>query len=323
MSLNHLPYCLLVLTLLTGCATDSAIQVSPTTSQVIDNTISPEATQQILSVLADDDMQGRKDGSIGGQRAARYIEQHFKAAGLLPFDGLKSYRQVYSYSDQPVSNILGVIKGKSRPDEFVVFGAHYDHLGTTDQGGDRIFNGANDDASGVTALIQLAKYYTQLGNNERSIVFVAFSGEEAGGFGSKAFSQLLDPTKVVAMFNIEMIGTQSKWGRNSAYITGFDRSDFGTILQQNLKESNFNFYPDPYPEQDLFYRSDNATLAAQGVPAHTISTSKMDNEPYYHTVDDEIETLDIANTTAIIKAIAISATSIISGQSTPTRIQNR
>jgi hypothetical protein len=77
----------------------------------------------------------------------------------------------------------------------------------------------------------------------------------------------------MAMFNLEMIGTESKWGRNSAYITGFEKSNMGEILQKNLEGSVLN-YADPYPEQQLFYRSDNATLARLGVPAHTISTSK-------------------------------------------------
>ena len=76
----------------------------------------------------------------------------------------------------------------------------------------------------------------------------------------------------------------------------------------------------PYPEQQLFYRSDNATLAKLGVPAHTISTSKMDSEPTYHTADDEFETLDIDNMTQIIKSIALSSYSIISGKDTPTRV---
>ena len=78
------------------------------------------------------------------------------------------------------------------------------------------------------------------------------------------------------MFNIEMIGTESKWGKNAAYITGFEKTNMGEILQNNLKGSAFSFYPDPYPSQNLFYRSDNATLARLGVPAHTISTAKMD-----------------------------------------------
>jgi len=131
---------------------------------------------------------------------------------------------------------------------------------------------------------------------------------------------LADPEKVVAMFNIEMIGTESKWGRNSAYITGYEKTDMGQILDRNLEGTGFKFYPDPYPQQNLFYRSDNATLARLGVPAHTISTSKMDSEKYYHTQEDEIETLDMNNMAEIIKAIAISATSIIAGKDTPTRV---
>jgi Zn-dependent M28 family amino/carboxypeptidase len=122
------------------------------------------------------------------------------------------------------------------------------------------------------------------------------------------------------MFNIEMIGTESKWGINSAYITGFERSDMGAILQKNLSGSSFSFHPDPYPTEQLFYRSDNATLARQGVPAHTISTSKMDSEKYYHTRGDEISTLDIKNMTRIIQAIALSSTSIVDGRDTPTRV---
>ena len=131
----------------------------------------------------------------------------------------------------------------------------------------------------------------------------------------------MDPSKVVAMFNIEMIGTESKWGNNSAYITGFEKTDFGAILQRNLEGSNFKFYPDPYPKEQLFYRSDNARLAAQGVPAHTISTSKMDVEANYHKLSDEVSTLDLDNMTEIIKAIAISSQSIISGKDTPSRVK--
>jgi Zn-dependent M28 family amino/carboxypeptidase len=123
------------------------------------------------------------------------------------------------------------------------------------------------------------------------------------------------------MFNIEMIGTESKWSSNSAYITGYDRSDFGKILQANLEGSNFHFEPDPYPQQNLFYRSDNATLAALGVPAHTISTSKMDNEPNYHKQSDEIATLDMKNMAEIIKAIAISSKTIVNGKDTPGRVK--
>ncbi|MGE0589757.1 MAG: M20/M25/M40 family metallo-hydrolase [Cyclobacteriaceae bacterium] len=220
-----------------------------------------------------------------------------------------------------MSNVVGMIEGKSLKDEFVIFSGHYDHIGIQPAvEGDSIANGADDDASGTTAVISLAKYYSKLKSNERSLIFVAFTAEEVGGFGSKYFSQQLDPNKVVAMFNIEMIGKPSKWGTNSAFITGFERSNFGEILEKNVQGAQFHFYPDPYIEQNLFYRSDNATLARLGVPAHSISTDQIPTDPYYHTVDDEVETLDMSNIASTIRAIAIGAASIVSGQDTPTRI---
>src|SRR6185436_18948536 len=115
-----------------------------------------------------------------------------------------------------------------------------------DKNQDSIFNGANDDAAGTTAVIMLAKYFSKLKNNERTLIFVAFTAEEIGGYGSRYFSKQLDPEKVVAMFNIEMIGTDSKWGANSAYITGYEKTDMGKILEKNLEGSQFKFYPDPY-----------------------------------------------------------------------------
>lgn len=221
-----------------------------------------------------------------------------------------------------MDNVVGILPGKSKPNEYVIFSGHYDHLGIgkPDNKGDSIYNGANDDASGTTAMIMLAKYFKQLGNNERTLIFAAFTAEESGGYGSQYFSKQFDPAKVVAMFNIEMIGTESKWGTNSAYITGYEKTDMGKILEKNLEGSKFEFHPDPYTEQNLFYRSDNATLARQGVPAHTISTSKMDAEPNYHKQSDEIGTLNLKNMTEIIKAIAVSSTSIISGKDTPSRV---
>ena len=228
-------------------------------------------------------------------------------------------------TNSSLSNVVGVLPGKTKKDEFVIFSAHYDHLGIgkPDAKGDSIYNGANDDAAGTTAVIMLADYFSKLKNNERTLIFVAFTAEEIGGFGSKYFSKQIEPEKTIAMFNIEMIGTESKWGKNSAYITGYEKSNFGKILQKNLEGSSFHFEPDPYPNQNLFYRSDNATLAALGVPAHTISTSKMDNEPNYHKQSDEIETLDMNNMAEIIKAIAISSKTIISGKDTPTRVEKK
>ena len=223
-----------------------------------------------------------------------------------------------------MTNITGRIPGRSRREEMVVFSGHYDHIGIkAPVAGDSIANGADDDASGTTAVITLARYFKKLGAQERTLVFAAFTAEEIGGFGSQHFSRQLDPDQVIAMFNIEMIGKESKFGRNAAFITGFEKSDFGEILQRNLSGTPFNFHPDPYPDQDLFYRSDNATLARLGVPAHTISTDQIDTDKLYHSVDDEFGSMDIGNVTATIRAIALSARGIVSGQDTPRRVNRQ
>lgn len=284
------------------------------------------ATSEITRIeteLASDKMEGRAIFSPGIVLASTFIEQEFQKIGLDYYDNLKNYRQEFETKGQKANNVIGIIPGKSKSKEYVVFSAHYDHLDMKSSGEDKIYNGANDDASGVTAVIALAKYFKENPQNERTLIFVLFTGEEVGGFGSKFFTQGINPDAVSAMFNIEMIGTESKWGKNSAYITGYEKSDFGTILQKNLKDTNFMFHPDPYPTEQLFYRSDNARLAAKGVPAHTISTSKMDAEPNYHQLSDEVSTLDLVNMTEIIKAIALSSKSIVNGLDTPSRIEKR
>jgi hypothetical protein len=233
------------------------------------------------------------------------------------------YRQ--TITEQKLKNVVGILPGKKKKDEYVIFSGHYDHLGIRqpNKDGDSIYNGANDDAAGTTAVIMLAHYFAAKKDNERTLIFAAFTAEESGGYGSRYFSQQYDPAKVMAMFNIEMIGTESKWGTNSAFITGYERTDMGKILEKNLEKTNFKFYPDPYPTQQLFFRSDNATLARLGVPAHTISTSKMDSEKFYHTQDDEIETLDMKNMAEIIKAIALSSATIVAGKDTPSRVDTK
>jgi hypothetical protein len=259
-------------------------------------------------------------------KRGRIIEKPSGSAGVVFVLGILQANNFTVAANSKVEslslfNVAGMIPGKSKEKEFVLFSAHYDHLGMIGSvEGDSIANGADDDASGTTAVIALAKYYKQLKNNERTLIFVAFTAEEIGGFGAKHFSSKLNPDDVVAMFNIEMIGKESKFGKNAAFITGYDRSDFGDILQKNLAGTDFKFHPDPYPTQNLFYRSDNATLAALGVPAHTISTDQIDSDKFYHTVNDEFETLDAANIWSTIKAIALSAKSIVAGIDTPKRI---
>lgn len=290
-------------------------------AQDINKIITIKYVDRLIKTLSSDEMEGRGMFSPGIEKAASFIEKEFKTIGLKPMEGEDNFRQTFDIDGKSAFNIAGIIPGKSKATELVVFSGHYDHLGIvkgSEQ--DSIANGADDDASGITAMIALAKYYKALNNNERTLIFVAFTAEEIGGFGSKHFSKNLNPDDVVAMFNIEMIGKESRFGKNAAFITGFDKSDFGKILQNNLKGTEFSFHPDPYIRQNLFYRSDNATLAALGVPAHTISTDQIDTDAFYHTVKDEYGTLDTENILSTIKAIAKSAITIIKGTDTPSRI---
>jgi len=186
---------------------------------------------------------------------------------------------------------------------------------------DSIYNGADDDASGTTAMMALAEYYAKKKDNERTIIFVAFTGEEMGLIGSTHFGKDVDASKFVAGINIEMIGKQSNFGPKTAWLTGFERSDFGKIIQENLVGSGYQLFPDPFKKFNLFFRSDNASLARLGIPSHTFSTGPIDVDVHYHKASDEPETLNVSNITETIRAIAIGTESIINGTDTPTRIQ--
>ncbi|MGB0879430.1 MAG: M28 family peptidase [Polaribacter sp.] len=281
-----------------------------------------------LYTLASDEMQGRRSGTTGIEKAAKYIENEFKRIGLKTYDTLKNYRQTFTFQNRRTkkditsSNIIGVLEGKSKKDEYVIVSAHYDHLGIRKKEGqlDSIYNGANDDASGVTGVLTLAEYFKNKNDNQRTIVFVAFTAEEMGLIGSTHFGKEIDATKFVAGINLEMIGKTPSFGSNTAWLTGFERSDFGNIIQKNLKGTGYQLFPDPYKKFNLFFRSDNASLARLGVPSHTFSTSPIDTDKDYHRASDEAETLNMTVITQTIEAVAKGTESIIKGTDTPRRI---
>jgi hypothetical protein len=218
-------------------------------------------------------------------------------------------------------NVIGVLPGK-RSGEAVLISAHYDHLGVLPPvEGDSIANGANDDASGTTAVLELARYFGSRGTPERTLIFAAFGGEELGMLGSRYLAGRIDPDSLVAMVNLEMIGTVSKFGPHSFWITGFDKSDLGSIVGEDLKGTAYSVYPDPYPELNLFFRSDNASFSRKGVPAHSFSTDPIDSDTLYHTVKDEIGSIDIGHLDDIIRGIALGIGGIVDGRRTPARIK--
>jgi hypothetical protein len=228
-----------------------------------------------------------------------------------------------SIAEKTLTNIVAVLPGTDKnpatAKEVVLYSSHYDHLGVTPDGKE-IFNGADDDASGTSAVINLAQHFAHKGNNKRTLMFSAFTAEEIGGFGSKYFSQQLNPADVVAMINIEMIGKPSKFGAGTVWMTGMDRSNLGELLNNSLKTKNTEVYKDPYPEQGLFYRSDNATLARLGVPAHSFSSTQLDKDKHYHQTSDDINSLDLVSMYKVIESLSVATQGLVDGTITPTRI---
>jgi Iap family predicted aminopeptidase len=286
-----------------------------------DTVITKDLINKHIITLSSDKMEGRRAGSDGIEKATQYIESEFERIGLSQYDTLNSFRQNFDFYGMSFNNVVGVLKGKSLSDEFIIISAHYDHLGIDyEMDGDNIYNGANDNASGVTAVLTLAEYFKKSDVNERSIIFIAFTGEEMGLRGSRYFGKNINPNNIMAGINIEMIGVQSEYGKNTAWLTGFDRSDFGEIIQKNLSDTKYKVFADPYPKQNLFFRSDNAALARLGIPAHTFSTTPMEKDSHYHKVTDEYKNLDVLTIKESIELISKGILSIIKGEDTPTRI---
>ena len=290
--------------------------------------IDSSSVKKHLYTLASDAMEGRRTGTPGIEKAAVYIENEFKRIGLSTFQDLETYRQTFRFQNKrtkkeiQASNIIGVLEGNGKKDEYVVISAHFDHLGIRQKEGelDSIYNGANDDASGVTGVLTLAEYFKNKASNERTIVFVAFTGEEMGLIGSKHFGKGINASAFVAGINLEMIGKTPSFGPNTAWLTGFERSDFGQIIQRNLEGTGYQLFPDPYKKFNLFFRSDNASLARLGVPSHTFSTTPIDVDKDYHKVSDEAETLNMMVIAQTIQAVAKGTESIINGKDTPSRV---
>lgn len=304
-------------------------------SSLVDSLFRPDSLRHIVEVLAADSLAGRYTGTPENFKAALFIADEFKRAGLKPISGNNGFLMEL----KPLwNNVVGAIQGKSKPGQIIIFSAHYDHIGTIKtnpypkaggngevEKGDEIYNGANDDASGVAAVISLAKYFKELDNNERTLIFIAFTGEELGFLGSQYLADDCEPDSIVAMINIEMIG-RGQFQNSSPFVTGHDKSDLISILNRNynsfaVKKSGKEFFKvDSHSNEFLFARSDNFPFALKGVPAHTIQVTSTDDE-FYHNLNDEAITLDFNLMKRIIHAIAIATTGLIKGTDTPSRIK--
>ena len=194
-------------------------------------------------------------------------------------------------------NIVGYLEGSDArlKDEFILVGAHYDHIGSGKEvNGDTIANGANDNAAGTVGVIQLAKYFAGQ-DHKRSIIFALFSGEEMGLKGSKHLAEKLksEGIDLYVMFNLEMIGVPMKAKDYKAYLTGFERSNLAEKFNAYSGDENILGFLPQAKQMSLFQRSDNYPFYESfQVPAQTVSTFDFSNYNYYHHVDDEAENLD-------------------------------
>lgn len=189
-------------------------------------------------------------------------------------------------------NAVGLLRGSdpAAASEAVFLSAHLDHLGIGEVvNGDGLYNGADDDASGCVAVLELARALSSGQRPHRTIYFVCFGSEERGGFGARYFvaHSPVPLDHVVADITFEMLGRpDAKVAANTLWLTGYERSTLGP----ELAKQGAQLVADPHPEQNFFQRSDNYTLALRGVVAHTVSSFGLHAD--YHRPSDEISKID-------------------------------
>ena len=261
--------------------------------------VSLSKVTQVLSTLASDEMNGREIGTPENDSAAVYIGRQFKENNL-DFCVGDSYLVPFQYKGKVAYNVCGIQKGKS--EKTLAFTAHFDHITSAKSTGDQIFNGADDNASGVTTVVGLADYF-KTKNPEFSLMYIAFNGEEQGMKGSKAIADLQNLQskfqKITALFNFEMMATVSQFGPNAVYMTGDEFSDLDELFNAKTV-NNLKINADPYLGQGLFYRSDNVSFVKKNIIAHSISTVDMTTAKHYHQPNDDITVVNFNNLTQII-----------------------
>jgi hypothetical protein len=264
-----------------------------------------------LKYLSSDELEGRESGTKGMEKAADYLERFFITNNVKSY--FSSYRDTLSDFKGTAYNVVGYIEGTDPvlKKEFLLISGHYDHIGLAKEGvnGDFINNGANDDASGSTAVAEMAKYFSVSKSNKRSVLFVFFVGEEKGLLGSKHLAKKLKQQNfnLYAQFNIEMIGVPMKRDY-LAYITGFEKSNMAEKINEYTGKNSIGFLPKAQ-EYKLFYRSDNYSFYdVFKVPCQSVSTFDFENFDYYHHVSDEFKAMDIGHMTHFIQEMLPAVT---------------
>lgn len=257
----------------------------------------------LMDYLASDALQGRGAGSEGIAKAAMFITDILVSNGINPY--FETYKDTLENFDDIAYNVVGVLEGTDPKlkNEYVVLGAHYDHLGIINpENGDDIANGANDNASGTSTLLELARYFGSEQSNKRSLIFAFFSAEEKGLLGSKHLAKKLKEQgiDVYAMLNYEMMGVPMVAKDHLVYLTGYDLSNLAEVSNRYAGEKVVGFLPKA-KEFNLFKRSDNYAFHQEfNIPSQTYSTFDFTNFPYYHKVDDESTEMDYEHMARVV-----------------------
>ena len=275
-------------------------------TMVMPNIKNMKSVEKTIGFLAADELMGRKTGSPGIEMAAQFIEARFKDAGVKPY--FAGYRDTFTAKGLDAFNIVGMVEGND-PDlknEYVIIGAHYDHIGTAKAvGDDTIANGADDNAAGTATVLALADYFAKAKTNKRTLIFTLYSAEEMGLLGSKHLSSMLKKKNIdlYTMFNIEMVGVPMVNKDHLVYASGYELSNIAEKFNGYAGQNVIGFLPKA-KEFNLFMRSDNYPFYEDfKIPAHTISSFDFTNYEHYHAVGDEADKMDIAFMEKLIKAL--------------------
>ncbi|MGH1383357.1 M28 family metallopeptidase [Kordia sp.] len=265
--------------------------------------IKAQEVDDIVTYLASDELEGRDTGSEGIEKAASYIENYFKDLGVKPY--FDTYRDSFTVKGKNAFNVVGYLEGTD-PDlknEFVIIGAHYDHIGFAEPvGDDKIANGANDNAAGVGTVLTMAKYFAKTKSNKRSILFTLFSAEEKGLLGSKYLAETLkkENLNLYLMLNFEMVGVPLIDKDYVAYASGYERSNLAEKMNEYAGKKIVGFFPKA-KEYQLFYRSDNYPFFKEfNVPSQTFCTFDFTNFDHYHKVGDSSDKMNFDHMAAFV-----------------------
>lgn len=265
-----------------------------------------EKTGAIISFLASDELKGRDTGSVGIEKAANFIEDIFKANGIAPY--FSSFKDTLLNFEKPAYNVVGVIEGSDEnlKKEYVIVGAHYDHIGEIKAvNGDAIANGANDNASGTTTVLELARYFGTNRSNKRSVIFALFSAEEKGLLGSQHLARKLKGQNIdlYTMLNFEMVGVALQDKDYFMYISGYEKSNMAEVANRYVGDKLIGFLPTA-AQMNLFQRSDNYPFHTEfNVPSQTFCTFDFTNFDHYHQVGDEADLMDFGHMADVVNRV--------------------